>query len=48
MEAADREGLQRVEALMIDIPGDLVWDLPCPQHASFLEGDVDVVPLPAG
>ena len=24
MEAADREGLQRMEALMIDIPGDLV------------------------
>ena len=23
---------------MIDIPGDLVWDLPCMQQASFLEG----------
>ena len=42
MEAADREGLQRVEArlstLMIDVPGDLVWDLPCVQQASYLEG----------
>ena len=35
MEAADREGLQRVEA---DVPGDLVWDLPCVQQASYLEG----------
>ena len=37
MEAADREGLQRVEALgyqhMIDIPGDLVRDLSCMQQA---------------
>ena len=24
---------------MIDIPGDLVWDLPCVQKASYLEGD---------
>ena len=24
--------------LMIDIPGDLVWDLPCMQWASYLEG----------
>ena len=24
--------------LMIDIPGDLVWDLPCVQQASYLEG----------
>ena len=42
METADREGLQRVEALlstlMIDIPGNLVWDLPCVQQASYLEG----------
>ena len=41
METADREGLQRVEALgcplMIDIPGDPVWDLPCVQQASYLE-----------
>ena len=48
MEAADTEGLQRVEALMIDVPGELVWDLPWPQHAIFLEGDVDVAPVPAG
>ena len=43
MEAADREGLQRVESsrlstFMINIPGDLVWDLPCVQQASYLEG----------
>ena len=38
MEAADREGLQRVEVLMIVIIGDLVWDLPCLQQASYLEG----------
>ena len=38
METADREGLQRVDTgssrpstLMIDIPGDLVWDLQCMQ-----------------
>ena len=23
---------------MIDVPGDLVWDLPCMQQASYLEG----------
>ena len=23
---------------MIDIPGDLVWDLPCVQQVSYLEG----------
>ena len=23
---------------MIDIPGDLVWDLPCVQQASYVEG----------
>ena len=42
MEAADREGLQsgssRLWTLMIDVPGDLVWDLPCVQQASYLEG----------
>ena len=43
METADREGLQRAgssrpSTLMIDIPGDLVWDLPCVQQASYLEG----------
>ena len=42
MEAVDREGLQsgssRLSTLMVDVPGDLVWDLPCMQQASFLEG----------
>ena len=50
METADREGLQRMEArpstLMIDIPGDLVWDLPCVQQASYLEGGPLVWMLP--
>ena len=47
METADREGLQRVEStLMIDIPGDLVWDLPCVQQASYLEGGPLVWMLP--
>ena len=40
MEAANREGSQRVEArlstLMIDTPGDLVWDLPCMQQDSYV------------
>ena len=42
MEAPDREGLQsgssRLSTLMIDVPGDLVWDLLCVQQASYLEG----------
>ena len=42
MEAADREGLQsgssRLSTLMIEICGDLVWDLPCMQQVSYLEG----------
>ena len=42
MEAADRElaqsGSSRLSTLMIDLPGDLVWDLPCVQQASYLEG----------
>ena len=42
MEAADREGSQRgsfwLQTLMIDTPGDVVWDLPCVQQASYLEG----------
>ena len=42
MLAADREGLQSgsswLSTLMIDIPGDLVSDLPCMQQASYLEG----------
>ena len=28
----------RLSTLMIDVPGDLVWDLPCVQQASYLEG----------
>ena len=31
-------GSSRLSTLMIDIPGDLVWDLPCMQQASYLEG----------
>ena len=42
MEAADRgiaeSGRSWLSTLMIDIPGDLVWDLPCVQQASYLEG----------
>ena len=42
MEAADRgiaeSGSAWLLTLMIDIPGDLVWDLPCVQQASYLEG----------
>ena len=30
-------GSSRSSTLMIDIPGDLVWDLPCVQQASYLE-----------
>ena len=30
-------GSSRLSTLMIDIPGDLVWDLPCIQQASYLE-----------
>ena len=30
-------GSSRPSTLMIDIPGDLVWDLPCMQRASCLE-----------
>ena len=32
---------------MIDIPGDFVLDLQCAQQASYLEGDMDVAPVPA-
>ena len=38
-------GSSRLSILMIVIPGDLVWDLPCVQQASYLEGgptDVNV------
>ena len=31
-------GGSRLLTLMTDIPGDLVWDLPCLQQASYLEG----------
>ena len=31
-------GSSRLSTLMIDVPGDLVWDLPCVQQASHLEG----------
>ena len=34
----DCRGSSRLSTLMIDIPGDLVWDLPCVQQASYLEG----------
>ena len=31
-------GSSRLSTLMIDVPGDLVWDLPWVQQASYLEG----------
>ena len=31
-------GSSRLSTLMIAVPGDLVWDLPCVQQASYLEG----------
>ena len=31
-------GRSWLSTFMIDIPGDLVWDLPCVQQASYLEG----------
>ena len=31
-------GSSRLSTLMIDVPGDLVWDLPCMQQASYQEG----------
>ena len=31
-------GSSRLSTLMTDTPGDLVWDLPCVQQASYLEG----------
>ena len=33
-------GRSRLSILMIDIPGDLVWELPCVQQASYLEEGV--------
>ena len=32
------ESSSQLSTLMIDVPGDLVWDLPCVQQASYLEG----------
>ena len=41
-------GSSRLSTLMIDIPGDLVWELPCMQQAIYLEGGpLDVAPVPA-
>ena len=31
-------GSSRLSTLMIDVPRDLMWDLPCVQQASYLEG----------
>ena len=39
-------GSSRLSTLMIDVPGDLVWDLPCVQQASYLEGGPLVWMLP--
>ena len=39
-------GSSRPSTLMTDIPGDLVWDLPCVQQASYLEGGPLVWMLP--
>ena len=39
-------GSSRPSTRMIDIPGDLVWDLPCKQQASYLEGGPLVWMLP--
>ena len=39
-------GSSRLSTLMIDIPGDLVWDLPCVQQASYLEGGPLIWTLP--
>ena len=39
-------GSSRLSTLMIDIPGDLVWDLPCVQQASYLEGELLMLMLP--
>ena len=38
-------GSSRLSTLMIDIPGDLVWDLPCLQQASYLIGGPLMWPL---
>ena len=50
MEAADREGLQRLEALGYQPSWQtylvLVWDLPCVQQTSYLEGGPLIWMLP--
>ena len=38
-------GSSRISTLMIDVPGDLVWDLPCVQQASYLEGGPLMLPF---
>ena len=38
LEAADREGLQRVQALMIGIPRELILDLPFTQLPASWKG----------
>ena len=39
-------GSSQPSTLMLDIPGDLVWELPCVQQASYLEGGPLVWMLP--
>ena len=39
-------GSTQLSTLMIDIPGDLVWDLACVQQASYLEGGRLMLMLP--
>ena len=39
-------GSSRLSTLVIDVPGDLVWDLLCVQQASYLEGGPLVWMLP--
>ena len=41
-----RKWNSQLSTLMIDVPGDLVWDLPCVQQASYLEGGPLVWMLP--
>ena len=41
-----QSGISRLWTLMIDTPGDLVWDLPCVQQASYLEGGTLLWMLP--
>ena len=46
MTGIPESGSSRPSTLMIDIPGDLVRDLPCVQQASYLEGGPLVWMLP--